>query len=168
MYQVGEKVVYGTHGACEIVSVEKQKVTMQIAEYYVLKPLDKTDSRFLVPTQNKLALSKLQPMLSKSELESLLDRVSKEETLWIPEDNQRRQKYKELMSTFDRASLIGMVHTLNKQKAEYTSAGKKFHLCDEAFLKDVSKLLSSEFSIVLGIPPEDVMQYIYDKLDNRK
>ena len=69
MYQVGELVVYGMHGVCRVVSEEERLVDKKRLNYLALEPLSNGNSRFLVPTQNAAAMAKLQPILSKEELE---------------------------------------------------------------------------------------------------
>ena len=44
------------------------------------------------------------------------------------------------------------------------AAGRKFHLCDENFLRDAEKLLSSEFALILGVAPNQVQDYIVSAL----
>jgi len=46
------------------------------------------------------------------------------------------------------------------QKQKQLEQGKKFHLCDESFLKDAMKLLDSEFAQILQIPRNEVPGYV--------
>ena len=59
-----------------------------------------------------------------------------------------------------------MVSTLRRQKEIQHSQGRKFHVCDENFLRDAEKLLSSEFALVLGIAPNAVGKYIQDVIED--
>lgn len=165
MLQVGAQVVYGIHGVCSIVDVEVRTVDRKKVEYFVLEPLEQPVARFYVPTQNKLALSKLRPLLTREELEELLDSEAAHRDCWITDENQRKQKYRELINSGDRAALISMIRSLYLHKQMQLSAGRKFHLCDENFLRDAQKLLSSEFSLVLGISQAEVAEYIDKRLE---
>ena len=82
----------------------------------------------------------------------------------IDDESQRKSKYRELINSADRGALICMIRLLHDHKAKQLAAGRKFHLCDENFLKDAQKLLSAEFSLVLGIPKQEVASYIEQKL----
>lgn len=53
-----------------------------------------------------------------------------------------------------------MIHALHRHKDTQQALGRKFHLCDDNFLHDAEKLLSSEFSVVLDISPDQVGAYI--------
>ena len=164
MYQVGELVVYGMHGVCRVVSQEERLVDKKRLNYLSLEPVGHGDSRFLVPTQNTAAMAKLQPVLSKEELEAMITSEDVKIGQWIRDENQRKQTYRELIGSGDRKRLMRMVHTLYRHKADQTASGKKNHLCDENFLHDAEKLLIDEISIVLHLEPEQAREYIRKNL----
>ena len=160
MYQIGDHVVYGIHGVCRILCEEERKVDRNKVQYFVLEPVDQAGARYYIPTQNQAALNKLRPVLSREELEALLRSEAVREDFWIADENRRKQTYRELIGSGDRGALIRMVGTLHRHRREQMEAGRKFHLCDENFLRDAEKLLNAEFSMVLGIAPGQVGQYI--------
>ena len=162
--QIGTQVVYGIHGVCVIIDVEIRSVDRKKVEYFVLEPIEQPGARYYVPTHNQVALSKLRPLLTKEELEALLASEDTHKDCWVADENQRKQKYRELINSGDRASLISMIRSLHQHKENQLAAGRKFHLCDENFLRDAQKLLSSEFSLILGIPQSEVSTYIEKKL----
>ena len=164
MLQVGMQVVYGIHGVCRITDAEIRIVDRKKVEYFVLEPRDQPGARFYVPTQNQAAVAKLRPLLTAEELDALLASEDTHQDCWIPVENLRKLKYRELINSGDRAALISMVRALYQHKEDQLAAGRKFHLCDENFLHDAQKLLLSEFSMVLGIPQSDVKTYIEKKL----
>ena len=165
MFASGDRVVYGIHGVCQIRGTELRMIDRKKVEYFVLEPLEQPGASYFVPTQNPAALAKLQPVLTKAQLEALLHSEEASKDTWIPDENLRKQRYRELINSGDRAALICMVRSLHKHKQEQLSAGKKFHLCDENFLRDAEKLLSAEFSLVLGIAPNEVGAYIQKTIE---
>ena len=164
MLQLGDRIVYGIHGVCCVVDIEQRIIDRKKADYYVLEPVDQPGAKFYVPTHNQIAVSKLRPLLTLQELEDLLLSPETHADIWIADENRRKQRYRELINSGDRASLICMIRSHHKHKEAQLAAGRKFHLCDENFLKDAQKLLTSEFSVVLNIPPSDVRAYIESKL----
>lgn len=164
MYQVGDKVVYGIHGVCMVADQEERLIDRKRVTYLVLEPVGQEGSRYLVPTHNAAAMAKLKHMLSKEELEALMDSDEVQADGWIRDENQRKQTYRELISSGDRARLMQMVRTLYRHRKAQAVAGKKTHLCDENFLRDAEKLLVSECSIVLEMEPDQAKQYIRNKL----
>lgn len=166
MFQCGDQVLYGIHGVCRIVDLETRKVDRKMIEYYVLEPVDQTGARFYIPTQNASAVSKLRPIITRNELDALLRSGDASTDAWIADENQRKQYYRELITSGDRAALVQMVHTLHKHKEQQALAGRKFHLCDENFLRDAEKLLNMEFSLVLNIPQEEVGNYVQNAISD--
>ena len=164
MYQVGDQVVYGVHGVCKVVDQEERIIDRKKVIYLALEPIRQAGSRYFVPTHNAAAMAKVRNMLSREELEVMME---SEEVLadgWIRDENQRKQTYRELIGSGDRVRLLQMVRTLYRHRKTQSAAGKKCHLCDENFLRDAEKLLIGEFSIVLNMDQEQAKHYIRSKL----
>lgn len=164
MYQIGDQVIYGSHGVCQIMGTEERTVDRKKIRYLVLEPVDQTGARFYVPAENPAALAKLRHVLDKGSLERLLQSAEIRQDCWIPDENQRKQRYRELIISADREELLKMIHTLHIHKKQQIEAGRKFHLCDETFLRDAEKLLNAEFSLVLGIQPSEVGDHILSSI----
>lgn len=167
VYEIGEKVLYGIHGVCRVSDTEERTVDRVKRQYLVLEPVDQAGAKFFVPTHNAAALAKLRPILSREALESLLRSEDVKKDAWIEDENVRKQTYRELINSGDRTALIRMVGSLHRHKEAQVLAGRKFHLCDENFLRDAEKLLSTEFSLVLGIEPEQVGSYVLSAINER-
>lgn len=160
VYQAGDRVVYGIHGVCQVLELQMQTVNRKKVEYYVLEPVAQTGARFFVPSQNELAVSKMRPVLTKEQIDSLLRSDQSRQNIWIDDENRRKQYYRELIVDGDRAALLSMVRALHSHKEQQTLCGKKFHVSDANFLRDAQKVLYSEFAMVLNIPYEQVEPYI--------
>ncbi len=165
MYQAGQKVVYGVHGVCVIVEIETKTVDQKKISYFALEPLDQPGARYYIPTENPVALKKINPLLTRRELDALLAECCTWEKTWIADENQRKLRYRELIGSGDRQALMIMVHTLHLHKKEQEAQGKKFHLCDENFLRDAERLLSSEFSLVLNLSREETAKYLQNQFE---
>ncbi len=160
MYQQGERVLYGTHGVCEIAGMEIRIIDRKAVEYFVLESLDRQGGRFYVPTQNPAALAKMRPILDRASLLALLDRPEIRIDCWITNEAQRRNRYREILAGSDRTEMLAMVGTLLRHRAELLANGRKFHLSDENFLRDAEKLLYGEASLVLGMDRSQTGEYI--------
>ncbi len=165
MIQNGDKVLYGIHGVCTVTDTQIQTVNHKKIEYYVLTPLDQPAARFYVPTQNQAAVAKLRPVLSAKALETLLRSEETHADCWIEDENERKLRYRELICSSDRTALIAMVRSLYKQKRKLLTIGRKFHLCDENFMRDALKVLATEFSVVLNLSLPETTQYLKEILD---
>ena len=159
MYQVSQLVVYGVHGVCRITHMEERRVDRQMVNYFVLEPLSQPGSQYLIPCGNPAALAKMRPLLEKQQLLALL-RGDMNEEPWIPNENLRKQYYRQILNSGDVAALIGMLHCLETYRKTQLEAGRRLHICDENFLRDVKKVLSGEISMVLDIPESEIPDYI--------
>ena len=156
--------MYGIHGVCRVVGTEKQLVNRKRTEFLVLEPLNQNESRYYLPTANPTAMAKLKEVLPAEELKALLASEEIREDVWIKEENARKQAYRDLVSSGDRTMLLKMVTTLYRYRDAQAAAGKKFHQCDENFLRDAEKLLSSEIALVLEMTQEDARNYLREQL----
>lgn len=166
MYQAGDWVVYGVHGVCRVVGTEKQLVNRKRTLYMVLEPLSQSESRFYLPAENPATLAKLRPVLSREELAALIDSDEVRQDAWIQEENRRKQHYRELIGCGDRMALMRMITSLYRYKAAQLEMGRKFHQSDDNFLRDAERLLASEISLVMELPPEEARNYLREHLQN--
>lgn len=167
MFQVGDKVVYGIHGVCDVTRQEERIIDRKRVSYLVLEPAGQPGSCYLVPAHNAAAMSKLKHMLSREDLENLMQSEKVKADGWISDENQRKQSYRELISSGDREKLMCMVRSLYLHKNSQTAAGRKCHLCDENFLRDAEKLLCSEISVVMNMEYDQAKQYLRENLQEK-
>ena len=164
MYQKGAYVVYGIQGVCRVVGTEVQRVNRKKTEYLVLEPIEKGESRFYLPTQNPAVLEKLRPVLTCDEMRQILASPEIRVDCWIPEENHRKQRYRELVSGGDRLMLLQMLCCLYRQKEEQLALGRKFHQCDDNFLRDAERLLCVEVALSMGLSHEEARSYLRQQL----
>lgn len=156
MYQLGDRIVYGIHGVCDIIDLQIRTVDRKKVEYFVLSPVDQPETHFFVPTQNPSALAKLRPVLSREQIICLLQEKYAEDPSWIIDENRRKLRYRELNGSSDVRELVSMVRNLHLHRARQLEMGKKFHMCDDKFLRDCEKVLSAEFAMVLNVPVDEI------------
>jgi CarD family transcriptional regulator len=164
MFEIGNLVMYGIHGVCKIVDKELRTIDRKKMEYLVLEPVNQNSSRFYVPSGNPNAMAKLRRLMTRQELETLLVSGDIRQPCWIEDENLRKQHYRDLVSTGDRVALLRMLYTLYRHRESQLSSGRKFHLCDENFLRDAQRLIETEFAAVLQIPTTEVHAYVMEKL----
>ena len=165
MYQVGQKVVYGIHGVCELMDIEIKTVDRKKISYFVLTPADQPGARFYVPAENPVVLAKLSPLLTEQALEELVSSVDRSKSAWIEDENRRKLRFRELIGSGDRKAILDMVAALHIHRKELEQKGKKFHLCDESFLHDGEKLLCSEIAFVLDVSKQEAEKWLYKHFD---
>lgn len=165
MFQIGDQVVYGSHGVCSILDLEERIVDRKKIQYFALAPMDQPGTRYYVPSENPAALAKMRPLITRDDLQQLLSSDEIRRNCWVADENQRKQRYRELINGNDRVALLQMIYSLHQHKTEQTAAGRKFHLCDENFLRETEKILNAEFALVLDIRQSEVEDYIIATLE---
>lgn len=159
MFHVSQLVVYGNHGVCRIIQMEERMVDKQRVNYFVLEPLSQLGTRYLIPCHNLAALAKIRPLLEREQLMELLREESSIQD-WIPDENRRKQYYRQIITSGDAGALIRTLHCLEKYKQQQAEAGRKLHMCDENFLRDAQKVLSGEISVVFDVPESEIPAYL--------
>jgi len=165
MFHLGDHVLYASHGVCTVIAIETMKLGKTRGNYYCLQPVNQPDSRFYVPVDNEAALAKLRPLMSREALLELLHAEQVRQENWIPEDNLRKLRYRELISSGDRAAMLNMIFCIYRHKEALALEGKRLHQCDEGFLHDAQRLLSSEFSVAFSLKADQVGPFIRDELN---
>lgn len=164
-YAVNEFVVYGSDGICEVAEICKKKFGRQTVEYYMLKPVYDVRSAIYIPVDSENLVAKMHRVMTKDELEALVESLPQKEDIWPENDRERQDKYKAVIGSGNREELFILIRTVYRKQRELMSIGKKLHAADERALKDAQKLLYEELAHVLGISRGEVLGYIKEKLN---
>ena len=164
MYQIGDQVVYSTHGVCRVVAQEQRVVDRKEVTYLALEPVAKDGSRFMVPTHNAAAMGKIRPMLTPEQWQDLLRTPRIHEGQWIPVDNRRKQVYRELLGNGDRLPILEMICSVYRHKEHQFAVGKKVHQCDDNFLRDAERIIAGELAIVMNMEFPAALAYLREQL----
>ena len=165
MFKVNDVVVYGSHGVCEIVSIEEQKIGGETKKYFVLKPKNDKGATFYVPTWNEKAWGKMRKVMTKEDVDALIDSMPNKTLTWIANENERKETYKQILASGDQAAIISMVQALFSHKKEREADGKRLHMSDEHFMKDAEQILYNEWQYVLNVDKAGLMDYIFRRIE---
>ncbi len=166
MFSTNDLIVYGVHGVCKIVDIEKKDFMGTKKDYFVLKPVNSVGSTYFVPTDNETLIAKMRKLLSEKEINELIDSMANEPANWIANENQRKEKYTAIISEGNHKELIKMIKAIFFEKKEREATGKRLHASDERFLKDAEKILHGEFQYVLKLNEDQLMAYIFERIEN--
>lgn len=163
MYSVGEQIVYGGTGVCEVAAVEdRRQPDGSERRFYLLRPLYQSGT-ISAPADGKVFM---RPVISREEAEALIDSLPDMPVLSLHERNftQLAAHYQQLPCSHDCAGVAGLVVSIRAKKRESEAAGRRFGQIDAKFMKLAEKLLFGEFSAALGIPYDEVEPYINKRL----
>lgn len=164
MFGKGEYVVYGNAGVCEIMDVaplDMEGVTKNRL-YYILSPRHQKDSKIFTPVDSNKTV--MRAILTKEEADALIENILDIEELWVKDNKQREEKYKETMRSCDCRDWIKVIKALYVRKQERIAQGKKTTAMDDKYLKIAEDNLFSELSVALRIPKEEMERYITERV----
>lgn len=164
MFSVGDTVVYGTQGVCTIKDISMLRLGRVKGEYYVLAPVADPGSVVYVPTSNEKLLGKMRAVLSRAEAEELILEASREPMPWISDDASRKSFCDDIVKNGSRSDLMRLVGMLYCRREELKQQKKHFHNVDAQYLKAAERLLHDELAYALGIPIEQVPDYIQQRV----
>lgn len=165
MFQINDTVIYGTQGACKISEIMQKKFAGKPMKYYVLKPIYDENSTVYIPVDNQGLVNKMRRLLSAREIHEIIQAMPDEECVWIENEHERKQAYKDIISRGDRLELVKLIKTLYFHQQAQQAKGRKLHMADERYFKEAEKLLYSEFALVLNIEPEQVVPFIANQIE---
>lgn len=168
MFQTGDYIIYGNNGVCQVESVGTIDMIPGIPKdkiYYTLKPIYIKGSTIYTPVDNQKVL--IRPLISKEEAMELIDGVEEIETLWVSNEKQREEVYKEALVTCDCRELIKIIKTVYQRMQSRLAEGKKITNNDRKYFKIASDSLYGELAIVLNMEKEKVEDFIVERMQEK-
>lgn len=161
MYGIGEKVIYGAQGVMEITDIVDQTVGDITRKYYVMREYaSPTSSLTYVPVDNEALVLQLKPLLTRDEIMDVIKKANGTQLEWIEENRARSESYKRILASADRVNILAMIQMVRKTGVRREEEGKKNYIADENIMRKAEKMINAEFSLVLGIPEDDVKEFI--------
>lgn len=159
MFCVGQTVLYGSNGVCMVDDVTEKRIGKTKMQYYVLKPLCNNTSTLFVPTANQQLVSKMRRILTEDEAEAILRDLPPCGD-WNDNKQERSEQFRAIITEGSCAELIRLIRLVRTHGQEQLAGGKRLHISDERFLKEAEKMICEEFSLVLHISRDEVLERI--------
>ncbi len=157
-------VVYGKNGVCCIEDIKTMTFAGIRGDYYILKPQAGYSSTVYIPVTNEALVEKIRPVMSKKQIDTLLEDTDTQNLEWIEVKNERIEKFNQILSSGDNKALLGLIMCVYRKKQEKEALGKSLSSTDENILRLARELIEEEFAFSLGCPKENVADYIQKKL----
>ena len=162
MYQVGELIIYGKTGVCEVTEITLDAAGS--AAGYVLNPLYRNSS-ISIPADNPKVFTR--PVISRDEAMALIHALPalEAEPYVCRNLNQLRTYYMERLNCRSCLELARLAKSLYLKQKQAEAQKKKFGSVDERFLREAENLLFGEMAVALGIERDEVQKFIANCLD---
>ncbi len=160
MFAVNDVVMYGDFGVCRIDAIEKRKLVGKEREYYILRHVFSQNSVCYVPVDSETAVGKLHRVCSKAEVDELLQQMKDNESVWIHDDDLRKETFRRMIRSGNKRELLRLIYTLYLQRKVLAAEKKKLHSTDEAFLTEAENMLYEEFAYALNTDRNEVAKLV--------
>ncbi|MGL5329476.1 MAG: CarD family transcriptional regulator [Peptostreptococcaceae bacterium] len=164
MYKIGEFVVYGNDGICEVEEISKlnSPITNKMTEYYKLKPLH-GNGNVLAPVDTNVFM---RLAVTSKEIESIITDVPEiRETRYdIKNIRELQNHYKTLISSHEFVDTLRALISLNNKKEDLAQSNKKLGQVEEKFLRIAKDLVEDEFSVAFDITKQEAGIYISENI----
>ncbi len=164
MFQIGDLVVYGTTGVCvvkDITTLDMDGISKEKL-YYILQPYYRRTDKVCTPVDNPKSV--LRPIITLEEVHQLIREIPGIEELFIEQERMREECYKNALRTGDCRAMVSIIKTLYARKLQRAQEGRKTTATDERYLRMAEDCLFSELALPLGIPREEVKDYLINAL----
>lgn len=163
-YCKGDHIIYGSFGICYVEDIKSMSFSgVPERNYYILRPTDNERSTYYVPVDAS-ADDKLRRVLSKEQIDSLIDEIKGKKLEWIENRTEREVYFKNILQHGDYVQILLMVSLIFIKRRELTENKKKLTVSDEQILKSSEKYIGGEFAFALNISPDTVPSYIQNRL----
>ena len=107
---------------------------------------------------------KMSTVLTRPEIDKLIDTIPACPIVWIENDNQRREAFNDILKTGSHREMIQLLKALYLNREEKLQSGRKFLAADEKVMKEVERRIYEEIAFVMDIKPAEVSCMIREKL----
>lgn len=166
MFNIGEYIVYGNRGVCEVVDVGNMSMSSMDKDklYYTLIPIYARGSKIYSPVDNTKVV--IRPVISHDEALELIDNMPEIGFVETVDEKKREIVYKEAIRTAKCEELIKVIKTLHRRREIRLAGGKKFTAVDERYFNAARDCLYGELAVALDIDVDEVEDYIQHRIED--
>lgn len=167
-YNIGDTVVYRKQGVYLVSGIKEQEIGGTIKDYYVLSSVYDKNSSVYVPVNNETLTTQMERVLSKEEIDGIIDESEENSAVWIEDNAQRSEFFEEILKNGNLSQILSMLKLLILRKG---NPDRKTHRCtarDEKVFAAAMKAVTEAFAYPLGIEKTEVISYITDRVRGNK
>lgn len=164
MYRIGNYVAHYKEGICEVTAIGTLDMSCsdKKKEYYTLKPVYDRGGTLYTPVSNERG--QIRDVITAEEARKLIKDMPVIEALGVAEEKKRESLYKEALFKNECRAWIAVIKTSYSRKMKRLSLGKKSINMDDKYLGMAEKFLYGEIGMALGIPRDEVKDYIKNQV----
>ena len=107
----------------------------------------------------KALVKKIRGVMTKDMINGVLSKLP-EPGEWNDNKQERSEQFRAIITEGSCVELIRLIRLVRTHGQEQLAGGKRLHITDERFLKEAEKMICEEFSLVLHISRDEVLERI--------
>lgn len=159
MFNIGDLVIYSSHGICRVDDICEKTISDVTRKYYVLHPMENSHHLTIsTPIDNdKVAMFEL---IHEDEATEILESFKNLGIEWVDNANIRHKVYTDIITTGERKEIAKIVNTLTRKQMEAELNGKKLYEQDRKLLNTTQNTLFKELAISLNMTFDEVNEKV--------
>ena len=164
MLNVGDCVIYGSHGLCKVrdILVPAFLEKGNEKQYYMMVSAVDAGSVIYVPVEG--AEDKVRDVMSADDAEELICEIEDVDELDLPDGKKAEPEITGIIKRNIADEMMSLVKSLHKIKAIREAEGKKFAALNEKYLNMSEKLLYTEMAFSLKTEKETIKDRVIEVL----
>ena len=162
MFEIGECIVYGINGICRVEGIVPSPYDRtDTREYYFLVPIGSATSSIYTPVDNDRV--PMRRLMTREEIDSLMQRIPDIEPLAVPVERQRRELYRTTIGSLEPDGYVRVIKAVDQRRVRLAAARKHFPMTDLEYGRLARRLLYGECAHVLGVSEQEAEAYVLGK-----
>ena len=165
MFQPGDFVVYGSSGVCRVIRVGalESRAADPHREYYTLQPVFESEVIYS-PVDSGVFM---RSVMTKEQAQAFIRQIPSIGEDLCTERNPAtlRIHYEASLQSHQCEELVRLIKGIRHKCRETEKKGRKMGQVDQRYRKKAEGLLHGELAIALGIPLDQVEQYIQENME---
>ena len=159
MFKVNDYVVY-KKDVCMVTEIKEIKDV----SYYTLVPVEDKSLKISLPTSTTL----IRGIISKDKALEVIKLIPDAPIIKEKNDKLLEQEYNRLLKTGDYTDLISIIKTTYQRNQYRLNEKKKIGEIDNRYFQIAERKLYDELAVALNMTNEEVKDYIFNEINNKK
>ncbi|MBE6646014.1 MAG: hypothetical protein E7611_00040 [Ruminococcaceae bacterium] len=166
MFSIGDCIVYGSEGVYTVSEYTSSPIDKNdTRQFYVLRPVHGPAGNVIItPVGNDKV--KMRAVMSREEALAFIDRMPEIPTLTVEREKNRREVYRQALANASGDEFVKIIKTVMERREELLKAKKRLSESDNDYEKKAKFCLHGELSISLGIPIDQMDEFIKNRLSS--
>nr|MBQ8253677.1 CarD family transcriptional regulator [Lachnospiraceae bacterium] len=164
MFEVGDYVINANNGICKVEDKVHLDLPMGNKDklYYLIVPIGEKNTKLYIPVDSEK--QRIRKVMDEEQALRVIDEIPGIEAVWIINDKQREQRYKEAIFSCEPKQLVGILKCMYLRNMQRSAEGKKNTTIDERYFKLAENNLHSELAFAMRKDMDEIKQLIADRI----